>query len=226
MFRSTALFRFLVVLAAFGLLTLAGCGDDDATPTSSEAPATTAAPTTAAPTTAAPTTTTEPPTTTTEAPTTTTPEAPVMAAIGMETWAVGLLEPYNDGGGALFASDSVEAHLYQADGFYVILYRGWDATSGEPICAGNSVGTGSGWEFVSNSPFGGTAAELCVDVPKIADPPAGVYACGPLLYYATEIPVSQAGTVFATLEFNDGTGFVGQTTMIDTDPAVPEFAMG
>ena len=56
MSTKTRWFRFLAVAAAFSLLTLAGCGDDDAA-TTTEAPTTTAAPTT-----------TEAPTTTTEAP--------------------------------------------------------------------------------------------------------------------------------------------------------------
>jgi rhodanese-related sulfurtransferase len=61
MFRQRMVHRLIAVLAAFGLVVLAGCSDDDATPDSTEATTTTAdATTTEAPT----TTTTEAPTTT------------------------------------------------------------------------------------------------------------------------------------------------------------------
>jgi hypothetical protein len=137
------------------------------------------------------------------------------------------LEPYNDQGGDLFPEGSVEVNWYQWDGFYVALYRGWDAEADSPICAGNSILTSAGLEHVSNSPHMGAADDVCSDVPKLADPPAGVYACGSLLYYRTEIPVTADGELFGTLEFNDGSGFAGQTASGPADPEnTPEFPVG
>jgi hypothetical protein len=52
--------------------------------------------------------------------------APAVAVEASEVFSV--LIPYNAEGGELSAEGSVEAHWYQWDGFYVVLYRGFDAT--------------------------------------------------------------------------------------------------
>ena len=49
-------------------------------------------------------------------------------------------------------------------------------------------------------PHGATVAEICDGVPKLADAPSGVYACGALLYYITEMPPETVGKLFGTLE--------------------------
>jgi len=194
--------------------TTAAAGSDE---TTSTLPATT--------TTTAAATTTEAPTTT-AAPTTTTTAAPAGAAIEA-TPIIGQLQPYSAGGGDLFAAGSVEAHWYQWDGLYVVLYRGFDAAGGQPICAGNSINNGTTWVNISNAPHEGEISDICDGVPKIAEPPSGVFACGSLLYYLTEIPVDTAGTLFGTLEIVGGGNVDGQTSQAPTDlAATPEFEPG
>lgn len=195
------------------LLLLLGGGDDEAGPTSTSTTSTTEAPTT---TTAAETTTS-----TTAASTTTAQPSGTLVA---ETPLVGILQPYNDGGAGLFAPGSVEAHWYRWDDVYVVLYRGIDADSAPPLCPGSSVQTEAGFAHVSNSPFDGAISEVCVDAPRIAGGEAGVRSCDWLLYYVTEIPIDVAGTLYATIEVNDGSGFVGQTSQVTADgSAAPEF---
>ncbi len=169
------------------------------------------------------TTTTAAETTTTAAETT---RSAGSAAVVAATTAIGVLEPYSDGGAELFPPGSVEAHWYQWDGSYVVLYRGWDAASAasrQGICAGASILPPSGppWLFVTNSPYRGDAEAICVNAAKID--PFGVQSCGPLLYYLTEIPIDEEGTLFGTLEIGDASGFNGQTSEAPADPEVPQF---
>lgn len=182
-------------------------------------------------TTTAPTTTTMVTTTTNDAATTTTtttaPPTTVPGASGTqvaETPIVALLQPYNDGGAALL-SGPVEAHWYQWEGLYVVLYRGIDAETATALCPGNSIDVeGSGFLHVSNSPFAATADEVCVDAPALATGESGVRACGSLLYYITEIPIDAEGVLYGTIEVNDGSGFVGLTSQVTADIArTPEF---
>ena len=213
------------------VLVAAGCsssGSEDDTPTTvaTETSTPTTVPTTT--TTTVPTTTTTIAPTTTVAPTTTTTVAPRAPAIA-PTPIVGILAPYSAGGADLFPDGSVAAHWYQWDGMYVVLYRGFDASSGAPICAGNSIfdPAAQTWVNISNAPHEGTIEEICDGVPKLADPPSGVQACGTLLYYLTEIPTETAGTLFGTLEIVKGGGADGQTSQAQSDiSATPEFEPG
>jgi len=139
------------------------------------------------------------------------------------------LQPYNEQGAELFPGGSVQAHWYQWDGSYVVLYRGFDAADGTPICAGNSIQEAAGFTHVSNSPHNGTAEDICNGVPKLADAPSGVYSCGSLLYYVTEIPTETAGNLFGTLEIveNDASTVYGQTSAVTASiEATPQFEPG
>jgi len=113
--RIVLLFSVLAMIAAAcssdSTDTTTAAGSDEAT-TTSQATTTT---TTATTTTSAPTTT--------AAPTTTTTAAPTGATIAA-TPIIGQLQPYSAGGADLFPAGSVEAHWYQWDGLYVVLYRG------------------------------------------------------------------------------------------------------
>jgi hypothetical protein len=108
------------------------------------------------------------------------------------------------------------------------LYRGFDASSGEPICAGSSILEEEGrFANISNSPHEGTVAELCDGVPKLADAPSGVYACGALLYYLTEIPTETVGQLRGTLEIVTNGQSDGQSSSADSEiAATPEFEPG
>ncbi len=133
-----------------------------------------------------------------------------------KTPVVGLLDPYNAGGEGLLHSGTVEAHWYQWGELYVVLYRGFDADDGTAICAGNSVlDPAAGYQHVTNSPHIGAADDICVGAPRIAEAPLGVYTCGSLLYYFTEIPTDSEGTLWGTLEIGDGewAGHTSETTI-------------
>ena len=221
--------RHLLGVSAVLVLMAAGCssssGDDGSTTTTAGEAATT---TTVAVTTTTAATTTTADTTTTTAPTTTTTKASSAAPVAA-TPIVGILAPYSAGGADLFSEGSVEAHWYQWDNHYVVLYRGFDASSDTPICAGNSIFDPAvgGWVNISNAPHEGTVDEICDGVPKLADPPAGVSACGSLLYYVTEIPTETVGTLFGTLEIVMGGAAEGQTSQAESDIATtPEFEPG
>ena len=165
------------------------------------------------------TTTEAPQTATTQPVTTTTQSAPDGPPI-LATPVVGVLQPSSPGGEALFPPGSVEAHWYHWNDFYVVLYRGFDASSGDEICAGNSINVpGLGFTNISNSPHIGSADQICVGVPKIAGPPSGVRACGSLLYYLTEIGTNLAGDLYGTLEIGTASGFDGQTSAALSDLA-------
>jgi hypothetical protein len=210
--------RLFVAAVAFGLVS-AACSSSttDSTEVATEPETTTTTP--QATTTTAAATTTAPPTTTT----TTMPAGETVAA----TPRIGVLQPYNDAGGALFPQGSVEAHWYQWDGLYVVLYRGWDASDGSEICAGNSVLLPAGtWTNITNSPYNATAEEICVGTESFAEAPSGVYACGALLYYVTAIPTDAEGSLFGTLELGDGE-WAGQTSQTEINlPDTPEFEPG
>jgi len=222
--------RLLLGASLAVVLVASSCSSssDDSTTTSAAGEASTT--TSAAETT---TTTTAAPTTTTTATSTTTTTAALTTTEGSDTGVpatpiVGVLSAYGPGGESMFPAGSVEAHWYQWDGLYVVLYRGFDAASGEPICAGNSIlETDGQFEYISNSPHEGTVAEICDGVPKLADAPSGVYSCGSLLYYLTEIPTETVGTLFGTLEIVRAGVGDGQSSIAESDIAsTPEFEPG
>ncbi len=215
--------RISLALVAIGLVA-AACSSEstDTTEASTDQPPATtttqAALATTAPTTTSPPTTTAPPPTTTAGP---------VAEMVPATPVFGLLEPYNDAGGFLFPTEAVEAHWYQWDGLYVVLYRGWDASNGTEICAGNSWRPDGGiFQNITNSAHLGEADQICVGTAGVAQAPSGVYACNSLLYYITEIPTDSTGNLWGTLEIGDGE-WAGQTSETPIDlAATPEFEPG
>lgn len=215
--------RTLFVITAVTLVAAACSSPDDTTTTTSSTTTTSTTTTTLAETT---TTVLE---TTTTAPTTTTTTIAAGGAIVEASSIVAELQPYSPGGGELFPAGSVQAHWYQWDGLYVVLYRGFDASDGSPICAGNSAQEAAGFNHISNAPHNGTVDEICDGAPRIAEAPSGVYSCGPLLYYVTEIPTDVVANLWGTLEIvMDGGSIVdGQTSAAAGDITVtPEFEPG
>jgi hypothetical protein len=217
--------RISLAIIAFGLVAAACSSDSTDTTVEVTDPPSATTTSQAATTTEAPTTTT-----TTTAPTTTTTAGPV-AEMVPATPVFGVLQPYPpvDAGALLFPPGSVEAHWYQWDGLYVVLYRGWDASNGTEICAGNSwFPDGEIWQNITNSAWIGDEDQICVGTAAIAAAPSGVYACGSLLYYITEISTDPdaAGNLWGTLEIGDGE-WAGQTSEALIDLArTPEFEPG
>lgn len=218
--------RILVFVAGVVLIASACSSSEDTTTTTAQA---------ATSTTQAGTTTTVTATTTTAAATTTTSGGDVTTTTtsfeALEiapTTVIGLLQPYSTAGRDLFPAASVEAHWYQWDGLYVVLYRGFDAASGQEICAGNSILVpDSGFDYTTSSPHLAGAEEICIDAENVLEPPDGVQVCGSLLYYPTEIPIDAGGTLYGTLEIGFGDDvFAGHTSQAIADAGVPEFRPG
>lgn len=117
-----------------------------------------------------------------------------------------------------FPVDTVTAHWYQSDGFYVVVYGA--LAPEQALCPGNSIQTASGFEFVSNAPLGGAD---CSFAPVIAEAPNGVVTCNRVVSYVTLIPAGTEGFLFGTIEMmTDGLG-VGLTSRVQADPAnMPE----
>jgi len=115
-----------------------------------------------------------------------------------------------------FEPGSVEAHWYQQDGSYVIVYRGLDAGSIGPLCPGNSIQTAGGFLNVSNAPNepGG-----CAETVPAAPAGVGVQACGAHLVYITAIPTGTAGNLYGTVESFDAAGaLIGMTSAVTAKP--------
>lgn len=213
------------------LLVASACGDDSDADGDAGADRTTAAEETESGTTAADTSTTASETTTTTEPTTTSePEATTDATseIGIPATPVAtfLSQAYLFGSeqgpaGAdqlPFPVNTVTAHWYQSDGFYVVVYGA--LAPEQALCPGNSIQTTSGFEFVSNAPLGGAD---CSFAPTLAEAPNGVVTCNRVVSYVTLIPAGTEGTLFGTIELmTDGLG-VGLTSQVLADPAnMPE----
>ena len=113
-----------------------------------------------------------------------------------------------------FPANSVTAHWYQSEGFYVVVYGALDPAL--EVCPGNSIQTSAGFVNVSNAPMNGAD---CSFAPVVAEAPAGVVMCDRLVSYVTLIPADTEGTLFGTIELMaDGLG-VGLTSQAIADPA-------
>jgi hypothetical protein len=120
--------------------------------------------------------------------------------------------------GGLTPRDLV-AQWYQADGSYVVAYVGWNLTATGPLCPGNSIQIGSGFQHVTNMP---TAEGACEGVATLAQPPIGPRICGDQVLYLTAIPAGTKGILWASINSQqpDGT-YVGLAGTVDgtTDEA-------
>ncbi len=124
-----------------------------------------------------------------------------------------------------FEDGEVEAHWYQWDGTYVVVFAGWDATKGDPQCPGSSIlNADDEFEFLSSSPTAEGACEpedryLDGGVELIAiDDPMGARVCGSLVLFHTIIPVlnddgtPREGALWASVERIFEGGFVGSNS--------------
>ncbi|MGH1490202.1 MAG: hypothetical protein ACRBK7_12555 [Acidimicrobiales bacterium] len=119
-----------------------------------------------------------------------------------------------------FPVNTVTAHWYQSDGFYVVVYGALDPSL--VVCPGNSLQTASAFVNVSNAPMNGAD---CSFAPTVAEAPSGVVTCNRMVSYVTLIPAGTEGVLFGTIEMmSDGLG-IGLTGQAPTDPAnTPEIA--
>jgi len=190
--------RTLILIAFLALLTTA-CGDGTST-------SSTAAPVTAS--TAAPAATVA--TTTTVAATTTTTEAPaalpessiVSSGDGGYTFGPGP----ETGDDLPFDLGSIDVHWFAGGDRLVAVYIGLDLDATGPLCPGNSIFTGPGWEHISNAPSPGAD---CAGAPTIIDSTpgvSGVQTCNGLVSYITEIPSDLDGDLYGSVEIYDPAG--------------------
>jgi hypothetical protein len=164
------------------------------------------------------TTTTVAETTTTVEETTTTVEGPPPVEIAESPLRADLVRADPTDFDMPFEDGDVEAHWYQWDGTYVVVYAGWDATRGDPQCPGSlyAPGPDSEFEFISSSPQAEGACEpesrYSLIIPL--DDPMGVRVCGTLVLNHTIIPVSnddgtlREGELYGTVERIVDNGFV------------------
>lgn len=124
--------------------------------------------------------------------------------------------PFEDGG--------VEANWYTWDGQFVVAYAGWDATTGDPQCPGNSLEISpQSFDFISNSPSGDGGCDPEDTFPNLVSGDEGARVCEGLVLYRTIIPVEgddgtpTAGNLYGSIERAVEGGFVGATSMAPVD---------
>ena len=157
-------------------------------------------------------------TTTTVEETTTTVAGPAPVDIAQSPLRADLVRSDPTDNDMPFEDGEVEAHWYQSDGTYVVVYAGWDATQGEPQCPGSlyTPEADSEFEFISNSPQAEGACEPESRYPLVIplDDAMGVRVCGSLVVNHTIIPVlnddgtMRDGEIYATVERIIDNGFV------------------
>ncbi len=211
--------RWMTAVVACAAVATA-CGSDDAP----GSPSTTASTAPASTTTEAPETTT----TTVEATTTTQPAGPVDVQVAdfPETPLTAPLDQTYGANGAAFdeaafglAPDSLTAAWYRAGDRWAVHYRGLDSAGANGKCPGNSIETASGFEYVSNSPYGALA---CSVFTGLVLPPGSLYLCASTaVVYVSEIPIDAEGTLYGSLEqgLTDGS-IQGATSTVVADAAV------
>jgi hypothetical protein len=109
-------------------------------------------------------------------------------------------------------------------GTMVVLYFLGPLPAGQdPLCAGTSVKTASGFENVTNSPLG--KGGCAGDDKHLATPPAGAQICnGGFLVYTTTIPNDAVGTLYASLEKAQPDGSIsGLTSTTDSGPKLAAY---
>jgi hypothetical protein len=119
------------------------------------------------------------------------------------------------------APGSVTAQWYIAGERYVVAYAGLDVSNSSPLCPGNSILTGAGFQHVSNAP---TEEGACEGFPTLTtDPEVGPMVCQETLLYVTAIPSNLQGTLFGTLEaLTEDGDLIGLTSTAQSAPEMPE----
>ena len=210
----------LVAIAVIAGIVIAN-GDDDDDEIATDVTTTAPGGTTTVP---AETTTSDPGETTTSAPGETTTTSGNGQPVLIEASAVSAeLQRYDDTDNDFpFEDGDVEANWYTSDGYYVVVYAGFDAVAGDPMCPGNSVNDGGGFSYISNSPFADGSCEPADRfLNLVQDDDFGARLCDNLVIYRTIIPVEDddgqpiSGQLYGTLEQVVGDDFVGATGAAD-----------
>jgi hypothetical protein len=117
---------------------------------------------------------------------------------------------------------------YQDGSWFIVAYIGLDLAASGPMCPGNSLQVGNGFQYVSNAP---TAAGACEGVTTLQPPPIGPRLCGRQVLYRTAIPASARGILWSSINRQLGGGaYVGLSGLIDgatgTAPMINLEALG
>ncbi len=116
-------------------------------------------------------------------------------------------------------TDEVKVYFNNGtDGTIVAIYHGPGLADPSGLCPGNSLATGTGFEFVSNAP---AAEGACEGFPTAL---GSVRVCtGNVWLYNTMIPNDSLGDLYGSLERGaEGGGFEGQTAVATNSPGTPE----
>jgi hypothetical protein len=97
------------------------------------------------------------------------------------------------------APGAVTAQWYIVGDSWAVYYRGLTPETAVGKCPGNSISTGTGFEHVSNSPYG---ANACQGFPGVVLPPGSLRLCANNkgIVYTSAIPISAAGTLYGSIE--------------------------
>ena len=96
------------------------------------------------------------------------------------------------------ASGAITAAWYVVGDSWAVYYRGLTKEQALGKCPGNSIKTATGFEDISNSPYGALACKNHTDTVL---PPGSLHLCGDkAVVYTTQIPKSAVGTLYGSLE--------------------------
>ena len=181
------------MVIAVAAMVAAGCASSKATSETSAASTTSSESSqTSTPASAAPTTG---PGAVVDVSTTDFPDTPMTAALN---------QPYRNHG-LTFDSTSfaiapgvVTAAWYIVGDSWAVYYRGLTPETALGKCPGNAIGGASGFEHVTNSPYG---ANACQGFPGVVLPPGSLHLCASkAIVYTSAIPISATGALYGSVE--------------------------
>jgi hypothetical protein len=96
------------------------------------------------------------------------------------------------------APGAVTAAWYIVGDSWAVYYRGLTPETAIGKCPGNSIGGASGFEHVSNSPYG---ANACLGFPGVVLPPGSLHLCAKkAIVYTSAIPITATGALYGSIE--------------------------
>jgi hypothetical protein len=225
---------FVLLLAAVVAVFVLSSDDDDssdvATPSSSSTTSSSTSSTTPSSSTTSTSTSTPEGTTTSTTEGTDTGDTPGATPVAItESEVKGVLAYYTGSEGQVpFEDGGVEANWYTWDDQFVVAYAGWDATTGDPQCPGNSLENLGAFDYISNSPSGDGGCDPEDAFPNLVSGDEGARVCEGLVLYRTIIPVEgddgtpTAGTLYGSIEQAVEGDYVGATSMAPIDSGAVE----
>ena len=96
------------------------------------------------------------------------------------------------------APGAVTAAWYIVGDSWAVYYRGLTPEAAIGKCPGNSITGASGFEHVTNSPYG---ANACQGFPGVVLPPGSLHLCAKkAIVYTSAIPISAVGGLYGSIE--------------------------